>query len=343
MVELVTVEGPLEPQMLRSIADLYGRADPKYLRDDVLDHLFVRSPAGPGLHAFALEDGRPVGHCAIVPMRARRGRGELRCGKLEALFLEESHRGRRTGEQPVVAGLLDRLYAFADECGIELIHALVTPRIGRVIGFVPLDGVGKRTLVSATSRLPGRRRTRALAGAQGAVRELGYAVANVVARRGGAPTLRAPTANDADLAEDPLVPPRRWMVAAADSWDWYRSSPLLRVLEIPGADGCRALLQVPGAPGEPIRVVGWRPARAGLIPAFVLLGTAGRLARLSGAATLRFQPWGSPSGNGMLERACRLLGFVARRDLTTLWVRAGDPALSRRDAVVPTPFLYLGF
>jgi len=347
MVELVTVEGPLEPPLLRAIADLYGRADSKYLRDDVLDHLFVRSPAGAGLHAFALDDGRPVGHCAVVPMRARRGSGELRCGKLEALFLEESHRGRRAGGQPVVLELLDRLYAFADKRGIELIHALVTARIGRVIGFVPLDGVGKRTLVSATGTatwgLDRRRSTRALAGAQGAVRELGYAVANVVARRRGAPTLRAPTSNDADLVEGPPARPGRWTVVAADSWDWYRSSPLLRVLEIPGPDGCRALLQVPGAPGEPVRVIGWRPARAGLTPAFVLLGTAGRLARRSGAATLRFQPWGSPAGNGMLERACRLLGFVARRDLTTLWVRTQDPALARADAVVPTPLLYLAF
>ena len=107
--------------------------------------------------------------------------------------------------------------------------------------------------------------------------------------------------------------------------------------------GCRALLQVPGAPGEPVRVIGWRPARAGLVPAFLLLGAAGRLARHSAAGTLRFQPWASSAGNGTLERACRLLGFVPRRDLTTLWVRTQDPALARTDAVVPTPLLYLGF
>jgi len=347
MVELITVEGPLERRMLRSIADLYGCTDPKYLREDVLDHLFARSPAGPALHAFALEGARPVGHCAVVPIRARRGSTEFRCGKLEALFLEEPHRGRRAGQRPVVLELLDRLYAFADERGIELIHALATPRIGRMIRFVPLDDVGNRTLVSATGTgapelgrlLP----TRALAGAQSVVREVGYAVANVVARRTGATTLRGPTAADADLAESAPPPRDRWTVVATDSWDWYRSSPLLRVLEIPGPDGSRALLQVPGAPGEPIRVIGWRPRRAGLVPAFLLLGATGRLARHSGATTLRFQPWASHAGNGTLERACRLLGFVARRDVTTLWVRTHDSKLARADAVVPTPLLYVGF
>lgn len=346
MVELVTVEGPLEARMLRSIADLYGRADPKYLRDDVREHLFERSSGGPGLHAFALVDGRPVGHCAVVPMRARHGSREFRCGKLEALFLEESHRGRRVGGRPIVVELLDRLYAFADERRIELIHALATPRVGRLIGFDPLDGIGKRTLVSATgigAPLASSPPARALAGAQGIVRDLGYAVARVVSRRLGPTTLRAPTANDADLAESPPALPGQWTVVATDSWDWYRTSPLLRVLEIPGPDGSRALLQVPGTPGEPVRIIGWRPARGGLIPAFALLGVAGGIARRSGGVTLRFQPWASPAGNGTLERACRLLGFVRRSDVTTLWVRTRDPALARAEVIVPTPLLYLGF
>jgi hypothetical protein len=269
-------------------------------------------------------------------MRARRGSGELRCGKLEALFLEEQYRGRRAGEQPVVLDLLERLYTFTDERGIELLHGLATPRIGRIIGFLPLVGVGKRTLVSATSRRP-------LTAPQGAVRELGYAVAKVAARGPRPMTLRAPTEDDVDLVEGPPAPPGRWTVLAADAWGWYRSSPLLRVLEIGGPDGCRALLQVPGSSREPVRIVSWRPARPGLVPALVLIGAAGRLARRSGAATLRFQPWASRAGNGALERACRLLGFVPRADVTTLWIRTRDPALARPDAVVATPLLYLAF
>ncbi len=67
MVEIVTLAGPLEPERLRWVADVYGRADPKFERTDVLEHLYTRSPAGGGLHAFALDDGRPVGHCSVVP------------------------------------------------------------------------------------------------------------------------------------------------------------------------------------------------------------------------------------------------------------------------------------
>lgn len=113
-MEIVTVAGPLEPRRLRSVAELYGRADPKYLRDEVLAHLLTQSPAGAAMHAFALDGGQPVGHCAVVPMLARYGSDSLRVGKLEALYLDEPYRGRRPGEQWVVLSLLDRLYTFAD-------------------------------------------------------------------------------------------------------------------------------------------------------------------------------------------------------------------------------------
>jgi hypothetical protein len=74
-----------------------------------------------------------------------------------------------------------------------------------------------------------------------------------------------------------------------------------------------------------------------------LVAAAAAVAREARAPTLRFQPWPSEAGDGALERACRLLGFVRRNDQTTLWVRARDPELARPEAVVPSPLFYLGF
>jgi hypothetical protein len=111
-------------------------------------------------------------------------------------------------------------------------------------------------------------------------------------------------------------------------------------VELPGS--CRALIQLGGSPGDPVRLIGWRPFRGGLRPALLLLGALSRVARDEGAATLRFPPWESAAADGTLHRACRLLGFVRRDDFTTLWVRTSDPDLARVDAVVQTPLLYLG-
>jgi hypothetical protein len=217
------------------------------------------------------------------------------------------------------------------------VHGHATPRIGRVIRFVPLHGVGKPSWVSIVRTEA--RAAKALASGQRAVREL----AGVLARPSAKPALRPPAAEDSDLVAGTQPLPGQWTVVLDDAWDWYRSSPLVRVLELPGPHGGRALVQVPAAPLEPVRLVGWRPRRPGLRAAFLLLAAAGRVARETGAPTLRFQAWSSEAGDGALERACGLLAFVPRADRTTLWVRARDPALARPAAVVSTPLLYLAF
>jgi hypothetical protein len=342
-VEYVAVQGPLEPERMAWVADLYGQADPKFRREDILDHLYRRSPAGPGLHCFAVDGGRAVGHCSVVPQRARLGARELRCGKLEALWIEESHRGVREDGERVVSVLLARLYEAADERGFELVHGSATPHIGHVIRFTPLEGVGEPSAVSivradALGTTALRARGRVLGLLQTGVREL--ALLATKAPRG---TLREADPDDVDLVAAPPPPDGRWTVLAEDGWDWYRASPLVRVLELGGPSPARALVQLPGSPREPVRIAGWRSDSPGARSAVGVLGAAGRLARREGAATVRFQPWGAPAGDGELARACRLLGWVRRADLTTLWVRTHDPALARAEAVVSTPMLQLAF
>jgi hypothetical protein len=334
VTEILTVAGPLTAERLEWVSHLYGRADPKYRRADVLEHLFTRTRE-PSLHAFAVEEGRAVGHCCVVRTPGRLGADPLRAGKLEALFVEETHRGRRDGEKPVVRQLLGQLYSFADEQGVEVIHALATHQIGRVIRFEPVEGVGERTWVAATSGATPA--STVLAAGQRLLRELEAA--------GTASTyeLRAPDADDVDLVDASPAPPGCWTVLPADAWEWYSASPLLRVLEVGGGRRSRALVQIPGSPHEPFRLVGWRPERGGARAATALLRAAGRAARAAGAPTFRFQPWPSAAADGGLARACRLTGFVRRPDLTTIWVRSARPELARPDAVVSTPSLYLAF
>ena len=342
-MDVVTVEGPLEPERLRWIADLYGQADPKYRQLEFLDHLYTQSPAGPGVHAFVVDDGVAVGHCSVIPTPAMLGLDRLRCGKLEALFLEKQFRSRRIDGKPLVHAMLDRLYEFTDELGYRLLHALATPEIGRIIQFEALEGVGRPTFASLLPGAGRGARQAALGTAQGAAIGLGSSFARLAAGRLGQATLRPASAADADLVEVPSPPPKAWTPVVAETWDWYRTSPLVRVLEVPGNRGSRALVQVPAAPHEPVRLVGWRPVRPGVVPGVLLLAALRRLAQHARASSLRFQPWPSSVADGSLALACRLLGFVPRNDLTTLWVRARDPELARTESVVSSPLFYLGF
>ena len=331
MTAIVTVAG-LDEQRLTWVADLYGNADPKYLDRAFLEHLFLQNPVGPSLHAFAVDGERPVGHCCVVRTNARVGSADLPAGKLEALWIEASHRRQRGPHgATLVRTMLDRLYAFSDANGIRLVHALATPRIGRVIAFTPLLPVGERSRVGvAAGNSPA---ATSLGLVQRALREAGAAPLGPV-------SLRPATEADADLADVPVPAEGRWTIVAGDAWDWYRASPLIRVLEL---ESCRALVQLPASPHEPLRIVGWRSERPGVRAGLKLLAAAGRLARAKGAATLRFQPWDGPAGDGSLGRACRLAGLVPRDDLTTVWVHSPDRELVRPEAAVSSPFLYLGF
>lgn len=341
VLDVVAIDGPLDADRLGWVADLYGAADPRYRRREFLDHLFARGPAGPALHAFAVADGTPVAHAAVVPTPARRGTETLRAGKLEALYVAESHRGRRGDAVPVVRLVLDALYELADARGFQVLHAFVVPRVGRTIGFTRLDEVAPPSLVALLrpSRTgPAAAAERALATAQLGARAIAGVGLRALGARASAPLARAVATDDAILLETPPLPSRAWAVVADGALNWYATSPYVRVLE-PG-DGSRALVQLPGSPREPLRVAAWHSPSHGVKSAFVLLDAAARLARESGAATLRLQ---IAHRDPNLRRAARALGLVERNDLTTLWVRTADPALARADAVVPSALLYLGF
>jgi GNAT superfamily N-acetyltransferase len=344
VTELVTVQGPLDSARLRIVSNLYGAVDARYRDSGYLEHLFARSPAGAALHVLALDEGRPVGHCAVVPMWARRGGDRFRCGKVEALVVASSHRGRRNGEEPVVIRLLASLVERADADGVALLHAFVRPEVGRV--FVGFDRVpaGDPSLVAVIRpELLGSSRLRVTGSALALVQRAARVPAGLVALGRAAATLRPAGADDVDLVAAGLPAAGHWTVLAADAWGWYCDSPFVRVLEQPGAAGWRALVQLPGSSGEPLRLVGWHLERRGLGSAVALLRAAVSLAGRSGAATVRLQPWPAESGDGTLRRACRALGFVQRHDFTTLYVRARDTELARPGAVAPTPLLYLGF
>jgi GNAT superfamily N-acetyltransferase len=339
VVEVDVVAGPLDEHKLGWVAELYGGVDPKFRRDDVLEHLLVRGPAGPALHAFALADGTPIGHAAVIPTPARRGGEPLSAGKLEALVVAKEFRGRRGGRVPVARTLLHRLYESADARGIELIHAYVVPAVGRAIGFTRLDRIGAPSLVMLfrpRRDAGGRAAERALSRVQSAALRVAGAAA-----RADAGLVRPLASDDADLLATPPVPRGSWAVVADGALDWYASSPSIRVLELGGAHGSRGLVQLPETPHEPLRVAAWTSGRSEHRAAVQFLLAAARLARSSNASTLRLQQ--QPHADATLSRAARALGFVRRADLTTLWVRTHDSSLARPDAVVSTPMLYLGF
>lgn len=346
-VELSTVRGPLDDEQLGWIVRLYGTVDESYASLDYVRHQFLGNPFGWSANVFALEDGRPVGHCGVVPFRARRGTEPFVAGKLEALAVEAAHRGRRPEDGGSLAtDILSTLYPFAVDSGVRVLFGLAPPAVARVHAragchLVSPDAPAYTLLLDARAwgeQEPSRKRRWAAAGLGFAQRVAlaGAGAAGFAA--GGAAQVDLPRPDDAALAHGPASD-GGWTVAAADAWDWYVGSGVLRAIEIGGAHGSRAIVRVTEGGGSLLQVVAWRPCRQGLRSALTFLAEAARLGARRGARSIRFQPWQDDEAEATLARACRLLGFV-RRPEADLVVYPDGPA---HDDVRLTPFFYVTF
>jgi len=340
MIELRRVRGPLDDTQLAWVSELYGPVDHKYRSLGYLRHQLVDNPFGWSLHVFALDGERAVGHCCVVPFRARRGDEELAVGKLEGLAFDSAYRGRRADGGSNAVDLLAALYEHAHEHGLPIVFGLAPPGVDRIhvragCRQVPVDAPAYVLVTDARAfaRGAGRRRrlaATALSVAQRTLATLGGAILP-------APGASAETPRESDaVLGSATADDGRWTVSGADAWDWYVGSGVLRVVEVPGRNGSRALVKL--ADDETAQIVAWRPRRAGLAPALALLRALARLAREHRAPTLRFQPWPGCDPGGALSRACRLAGLVRRAEVDL--VVHGDEEL---DAFRLTPFFYVTF
>lgn len=335
-VELRTIRGPLADEQLAWLADLYGPVDPNYGSLDYLRHQFVENPFGWSVHVFALADEGAVGHCGAVPFRARACGEAITAGKLEALAVARSHRGGTLAVE-----ILQTLYAFAHENGMEVLFGFAPPRVAAIhvragCRLMPLDAPAWVLVSSPTAFTEPRRRLagRLLYLAQNGLLTTVWVGARLLGGAWSAPVAGPVTAADAELgeADDEAG---YWTVSGADAWDWYSGSGVLEALDVPGRFGSRAVVRVHEGPAQ---IVAWRPRRPGLIAKILVLGAAGRLARRRGAPTLRFQPWRGRGGDGGLARACAWLGWIRRNEFDVLVHSAGSEAELRL-----TPFLYVTF
>jgi hypothetical protein len=340
VIEIETLGGPVDESGLDAIGELYGRVDAKYRRASYLRHLFVENPYGWALHAFARDGDAVVGHCAVVPVRARIDGRPADSGKVEAYYVDERYRrdGERGRGRNVALDVLTAVTEAAAERGIDPLHAFLTPRVGAIFeraGY-HAETTNARPFVLATSAPAGGRAfSRALAAGQGVPVSIAGATLRLLTATGRAGS-EAPAERDAELV-DPARVDRSWTIAGSDSWEWFVGSGFLRALEVTGPQGCRALVSIEA--GEPVHLLAWRPTRADLASAVALLAALARLARERRAPTLRIQPWQASEQDQILVRACRLLAFAPRAPFT-IYVRSKRDDL---EAVDPSPFFYVTF
>jgi hypothetical protein len=335
MIDVRVLRGVPGDEDVASIVELYGPADAKYRDPRFVRHQFAGNPYGWTLHAFAEEDGRAVGHCALLPLPARTGAGTMVSGKFEAFAVRPDRRSSTLADGRLVGlGLLAELYAHAEEAGFAVLHDLAQPELGlmhRLHGAarVPVPwrsfvGVGDpRTLRTL-------RRDRAVAAAGLA---LVQRTLQLPARAAAPRPVVRPIAADDPPPPVPDLEPGAWTLAAADMWDWLVGSDLLAWVHEP--DGARALVRVPGPAAQAAELLDWQPGTGGLAPAIATVAAIARLGRTG--RSVRIGDFGVD-----LRRAARLLGLVPAREPLMLYVKSMRADVDAR-AAVPTPYFFATF
>jgi len=356
---LTLLDGPLDDERLSWVAALYGQADPRWADLGWVRHLCVENPSGQAVHSFALaDDGRAVGHCCVLPMVTRVGglAEPAVSGKIEALFIEPAHRGDVVEHEgratPLAMALIRALYDFAETRGMGLLHSYSEPALGRLhriartlpvtVPAVVRAGVLAPRAVAANAATPRDRALRLVAGTlqRAWASAFGLAVRATLLRPGPAAVRDATGFPPAALAATPPAP-GRWLIDGLDAPGWYTGSPALRVVALPGARAPLALVRWPGVPGEAAQLVAADLAGGGLRHAVALVAAVAAAARRAGAPQLRWAVWDG-ANTALLDRACRLLGFLTVERDSTLYVRVSSATFEDVHQSV-TPFLTVIF
>lgn len=133
------IRGPLEPALLKIVADLYGKVDRKYADPEYCNYLFNRNPSGFSFHAIAYCGDIEVGHYSLIPLKINTG-DEIKLSlKAEALYVSPAYRKLKIdwdgGQLPVGLALPVILNDYAFNQGYEVIHLLVDVEIGKIHSF----------------------------------------------------------------------------------------------------------------------------------------------------------------------------------------------------------------
>lgn len=338
MIELRVFRGAAGEREIAWIVDLYGTADLKYADAQFVLHQFAGNPLGWSLHAFAVADGRAVGHCALLPVPARLGAERIVSGKFEAYAVAPAYQSRTLSDGRMIGlALIDELYAHAPGAGFDILHDLVQPDIGLIHRLYGADRVPVpwATLVAVGDRhaLTSLGRMRAIGGR-------GVALGQETLRLAAGLVAGRARIREAGIGDEP---PRiagdrsssSWTIDATDIWDWLVGTGLLAWAEEPG--GGRGLVRVPGPGAQAAELLAWHPGRHPLVGAMAAVSAVAKVGREGRSVRIS-----NPAGDPDLSRAARLLGFLRAREQLTLYVKGLRSGLDATDVTI-NPFFFATF
>ncbi len=356
---IVLYHGPLSSKGFRDIGKLYGKHDQRYASESFCRHQFVDNALGFAYHAFAVTDQIPIGHCCVIPVPVRVNGSTMMTGKTESLFMKPEyrkrltiHRGRR---QSIACSMVQELYGFARDYGLDVIHSLGRESTAKVhvAGGAKILTVPRRLFAyfidedTAKKMLPQKDECqikKVLKEQQTRYKNSTSELLNTKLHY----TRIAPgqlTTEEADAFGRTEVPDHMWTIAPSpDPANWFLRSPAIRGLRVEG-DNDRLTLLFSGDNSRTwLELYDWRADHARDTTADSALCRLIELGIKEEREIVCFfdgSPY-NPDAATMKDAATRL-GFVEIDAPRLLYVFAEEKELQTADKVVFSPYFYATF
>ncbi len=337
MLTLEVVRGPISLERKQAIAALYGSHDPKYQDIDFLTHLFDRNPTGASFHCFALKDGEPVGHLALLPLWIQKGTQKILSAKAEAFFIRpDCHRNTiqiGASDVSLSVAVARSLYTFAHESGVEVIHMIAARSVGVIHRMAGCKEVVLTPEVLHFQReASGARATRILAYLQKPFLWAYQVAAGLVSMR-----FETRFAN-----RGISVPGDRWTIANEPALsEWFSGTGSLRRAQLGKYPNAVLIAKTASGADRVVEVVEWTGSNArqgfkGVLSLF-------KLAKEAGAGRISIPVSTLPTDLGWLRTFLRLSGWVAKDREVRLFISAKDAFFTKPESVFLTPYFYSTF
>ena len=129
-INIKIIDGPVDSDILQSIADTFGKTNSRFRSLDFNDKFFNKNPAGLSYHALIYDDKKVVGHLAVLPVYIMDRSRLVLSGKGEALYIEEKYRKETIDGIPCALVLLSKIHSYAFTKNIVLLNNLVAHDVG---------------------------------------------------------------------------------------------------------------------------------------------------------------------------------------------------------------------
>ena len=356
-MEIRLLKGPLEKYELQQIAGLYGQTDYKYAQVSYCEYLFNHNPYGFSYHAFAMHNGYPVGHIAVIPMQIDTPKGMEISLKAEAFYLDPDLRNEwvtvEDDEVPIGLALPKTLYNFALRDNYKVIHLMADEEIGKIHQFAGCKKISfnfnERFLILSDTEYKQREMQKSrktlissVFYIQLAIRTISSCLISIVWKRNSMIEKYSKT-----IAVFPswyIRNPWQWSISISKIYQsWFYSSPYISIYAYDKSLDNYIVVKECEYPNRATEILGCYSKNGDLGTIASILNSIIKTSKAKQASSIILKHFPNQTYPLALQAALTLFGFVTKKSVINCYVKSSETYYQEKDNLAYSQLYYIQF